>query len=119
MSAAGQENADTAADYIKWIIAQLTLFCFISEIVQGSKLLKPEKWHTCFDSDGKCCYFLYTTDKCTPCFAMRQMMNKSCPFEAIHAMHTYQFFCVTALPKEIGNYAITYSHHTVLLHGKI
>jgi hypothetical protein len=26
---------------------------FLSAIVQGSRMLKPEKWHTCFDSEGR------------------------------------------------------------------
>ncbi|KAG8053730.1 hypothetical protein GUJ93_ZPchr0001g32785 [Zizania palustris] len=74
MSAAGQENADTAADYIKWmcgaggraggamanlqrgvgsLVRDIGEPCLNPSPVKGSKLLKPEKWHTCFDSDGK------------------------------------------------------------------
>ncbi|XP_015688124.1 small G protein signaling modulator 1-like isoform X3 [Oryza brachyantha] len=74
MSATGQDNGDTAGDYIKWmcgagaraggamanlqrgvgsLVRDIGDPCLIPSPIKGSKMLKPEKWHTCFDSDGK------------------------------------------------------------------
>uniref|UniRef100_A0A0D9UVP6 Rab-GAP TBC domain-containing protein n=1 Tax=Leersia perrieri TaxID=77586 RepID=A0A0D9UVP6_9ORYZ len=71
-SAAGQDTA--AGDYIKWmcgaggraggamanlhrgvgsLVRDIGEPCLNPSPVKGSKMLKPEKWHTCFDSDGK------------------------------------------------------------------
>lgn len=73
-SAAGQDNGDTAGDYIKWmcgaggraggamanlqrgvgsLVRDIGDPCLNPSPVKGSKMLKPEKWHTCFDNDGK------------------------------------------------------------------